>query len=85
MCTADVTPVRQLWIPQKNKFGPEFSTEHTCRPFKSIMDWALERTPKARGGTHGNEVATKNFENIMDGKIPSEKEHGGHGGHGGHT
>ncbi|KAI0392420.1 hypothetical protein F5Y17DRAFT_362327 [Xylariaceae sp. FL0594] len=57
MCHADTTPVPQKWLPQANRFGPDFATVHTCGSVDELVDWSRARNAAARGASRGREVA----------------------------
>ncbi|KAI0202340.1 hypothetical protein F4808DRAFT_458939 [Astrocystis sublimbata] len=57
MCHGDTTPVNQKWFDAARRYGPDFETLHTCRPFDELVAWSRARSPEARSGTEGREVA----------------------------
>ncbi|KAK3690281.1 hypothetical protein B0T22DRAFT_379654, partial [Podospora appendiculata] len=47
MCHGDLTPITFEWIPEISGYIAHHSTEHQCRDFESIFEWAERR------GAHG--------------------------------
>ncbi|KAK2008960.1 hypothetical protein LZ32DRAFT_684246 [Colletotrichum eremochloae] len=56
MCHGDITPITFEWIPDINGYIAHHSTEHMCRNFDAIFDWATVRnmTGLESDGKHQN-------------------------------
>jgi len=56
MCTSDITPYLQMY-DNKTKSGvtPDFNTQHKCRNFDKIHEWAEKNKarPETDWGFHG--------------------------------
>ena len=73
MCSADISPVRHKWFPTAKVFGPDFSTQHTCRNFEMILEWSKARSSPE---VPGKEVAMdENLVLTTDRHYVSEKVH----------
>ena len=42
-CNADVGLYTAVWVKDYNEPYPDFNTQHTCRNFDKIRDWALNQ------------------------------------------
>ena len=40
MCTADIGLVTGVWVKGYGEPYPDFSTQHQCREFEKIQEWA---------------------------------------------
>lgn len=56
MCHGDMTPITFEWNAEINNYLAHHSTEHQCRNFERIFDWAKRRavTGMAADGAHQN-------------------------------
>ncbi|TKW52087.1 hypothetical protein CTA1_11345 [Colletotrichum tanaceti] len=56
MCHGDITPITFEWIPDIDGYIAHHSTEHVCRNFDAIFDWAADRntTGLEADGKHQN-------------------------------
>ncbi|KAL2060127.1 hypothetical protein VTL71DRAFT_9949 [Oculimacula yallundae] len=43
-CTADIGLVTAVWVDGYSEPYPDFSTQHQCRNFDKIREWALDRS-----------------------------------------
>ena len=43
MCHGDITPITFEWSDESNSYLAHHSTEHICRNFDRIFDWASSR------------------------------------------
>lgn len=76
MCNADISPVTETWYESAELWAPDFKTMHTCKNFPAIMEWALERSPKARANRPpGKEVATDETLDMSGEQLRLHNEH----------
>lgn len=56
MCHGDLTPITFEWIPEIQGYIAHHTTEHQCRDFGAIHDWAKRRNTSGlrADGNHMN-------------------------------
>ncbi|PYI28114.1 hypothetical protein BP00DRAFT_351923, partial [Aspergillus indologenus CBS 114.80] len=53
-CQSDLTPLTFFWSDQVNATLPNFGDTHTCRDFKAIHEWSMQRRA-VHPGEHGHQ------------------------------
>lgn len=56
MCHGDITPITFEWVPEIDRYIAHHSTEHQCRKFDDIYNWAESKRTRGMeaGGKHKN-------------------------------